>query len=127
MSGPRRPRTRRELPDSVGVLISHSSNFTVGGRKPPGVDDDQEAPPDPPKKQPRRYRLRTFTGRVLEGQLMLPGEIAGDLLFGIAFVVRDDETSILTAALEGNAVLFDEADFETVAGAHATVSYLTAI
>jgi hypothetical protein len=33
----------------------------------------------------------------------------------------------VTATLQGNAVIFDDEDMETVAGAHATVSYLTAI
>lgn len=121
---PRRgPGLGREA-DSIGVLIKNSSNFTVGRRE--DDDDRGDQAPEPPCKQ-QRYRMRTFTGRVLEGQLIVPGAIAGDLLFDLALIQRGEETSIVTAALDGNTVLFDDEDFETVNGAKATVSYLTAI
>lgn len=126
MSGPRRGSGPRREADHIGVLITNSTNFTVGGQATDDERGDQGGKPQPPRK-PQRYSLRTFTGRVLEGQLIVPGTIAGDLLFGVALIQRGEETSIVTATLDGDAVLFDDEDLETVNGAHATVSYLTAI
>lgn len=126
MTGPRRRPVPPRDAGHIGVFITDSTNFTVGGRVADGDRGDQGDAPEPPRK-PQRYRLRTFTGRVLEGQLIVPGTIAGDLLWGIALIQRGEETSIVTATLDGDAVLFDDEDFETVNGAHATVSYLTAI
>lgn len=114
--------TRRSRRDAdIGVFINRSSNFTVGTRPGPEVD-----PPRPPQKAPE-YVLRTYTGQVLEGAMPVPGRIQGDLVWGIALVQREGEASMFTATLDSNIVRFEHRDFETVNGAHATVSYLAAM
>ncbi|MGP8432072.1 hypothetical protein ACT2FY_44835 [Paraburkholderia fungorum] len=118
MTGPRRPRSRRDA--DIGVFINRSSNFSVGAARP----DDDEKPNPPPKTT--EYVLRTFTGRVLEGVMLVPGRIHGDLIWGVALVQRDGESSLFTVTRSGNTVTFDADDFEAVNGAHASVSYLTA-
>lgn len=117
MINPRRPRRDAD----VGVFINRSSNFSVGGKTRP---DDGEKPGPPPKATD--YTLRTFTGQVLEGVMLVPGRIHGDLVWGVALVQHDGESSLFTVGRSGNTVIFDAEDFEAVNGAHATVSYLTA-
>ena len=104
----------------IGVFINRSSQFTVGAQR---FDDDEKPEPQP---TPLKYQLRTYTGQVLEGVMLLPGRIQGDLVWGMALVLRAGEASLFTAHRDGNTVRFDADDFEAVNGAQATVSYLTA-
>lgn len=106
---------------SIGVYINRSSQFSVGAQR---RDDEKD---NKPQSNPLKYQLRTYTGQVLEGVMPLPGRIQGDLVWGTALVQRDGEASMVTARRDGNAVRFDDDDFEAVNGAQATVSYLTAI
>lgn len=119
MIAPRRPR--RDA--GIGVYINRSSNFSVGSGT---RTEDDEKPSAPPTKAPPGYVLRTYTGQVLEGVMLVPGRIHGDLVFGVALVQRDGESSLFTVRRDGNMVRFDVEDLETVNGAHATVSYLSA-
>lgn len=120
MTAPRRSRQRREA-SNVGIIISRSNNFTVGRDAADGERGDK-----PPSPRPTGYRIRTYTGRVLEGMLDVPGDVRGDLLLGIALVRTGNETAIFRARLKGNSVIFDPDDFEAINGNPATVSYLTA-
>jgi hypothetical protein len=114
-------RTRRD--SDIGVFINRSRNFSVGGNPRPERECD-EPTHSPPK--PAELVLRTFTGQVLEGVMPVPGRIQGALVWGIALVQRDGETSFFTAMLDSNIVRFEPRDLEAVNGSHATVSYLAA-
>lgn len=118
MIAPRRPRRD----SGIGVFINRSSNFSVGTA---AHTQDDEKPTAPPKAPPS-YVLRTYTGQVLEGVMLVPGRIHGDLVFGVALVQREGESSLFTVRRDGNTVCFDVEDLEAVNGAHATVSYLSA-
>lgn len=117
MITPRRPRRDAD----IGVFISRSSHFSVGGKARP---EDDGKPNLPPKAVD--YALRTYTGQVLEGVMLVPGRIHGDLMWGVALVQLDGESSLFTVSRDGNTVHFDAEDLEAVNGAYATVSYLTA-
>ena len=118
MTTPRRPR--RDT--GIGVYINRSSNFSVGN----GTRTEDDEKPSAPPKTPPGYALRTYTGQVLEGVMLVPGRIHGDLVFGVALVQRDGESSLFTVSRDGNIVRFAVEDLEAVNGAHATVSYLSA-
>lgn len=118
MATPR--RSRRDA--GIGVFINRSSNFSVGNA---AHAQDEEKPSAPPKAPPG-YVLRTYTGQVLEGVMLVPGRIHGDLVFGVALVQRGGESALFTVSRDGNTVRFDVEDLEAVNGAHATVSYLSA-